>query len=152
MCCHMPAQGPAQTCQLYGGNLSSTTCLHILSIVYMNTLEYHHLKTSDVYLQTDSGVKYKLKFITAQVRGISVRYINYWYAQSLNLNHIKHVWHQLKLNLTPHGVGERGVRKLLELVDVERNKLNANVCKRHINSMPAKVETLIKTNGRYRKY
>jgi hypothetical protein len=31
---------------------------------------------------------------------------------SLDLNHIKHVWHQLKLNLPPHEVGERGVRKI----------------------------------------
>ncbi len=40
-------------------------------------------------------------------------------------------------------------------VDVDvlmTHDLNANVCKRHINSMPAKVETLIKANGRYRKY
>ena len=152
MCCHMPAQGPAQTCQLYGGNLSSTTCLHILSITYINTLEYHHLKSSDIYIQSDSGVKYKLKFITAQLRGISVRYTNYWYAQSLNLNHIKHVWHQLKLNLPLHEVRIRGVKTLQQFMDVERNKHNANACKRYINSMPAKVETLIKAKGRYRKY
>ena len=152
MCCHISAQGPAQECQLYAGNINSTTCLHILSIICINTLEYHHLKSSDVYIQSDSGVKYTLKFITAQLRGISVRYTNYWYAQSLNLTHLTPVWDQLKLNLTPHGVGERGVGKLLQLVDVERNKLNANVCKRHINSMPAKVEALIKAKGRYRKY
>ena len=78
----------------------------------MNTLEYHYLKTFDVYLRSDSGVKYKLKVIAVQVRGISVRHISYWYAQSLDLNHIKHLWHQLKLNLTPQEVGERGVRKL----------------------------------------
>src|SRR6478735_3221540 len=32
MCCHMPAQGPAYTCQLYGGNINSTTCLHTVAV------------------------------------------------------------------------------------------------------------------------
>ncbi|KAG1059773.1 hypothetical protein G6F41_013267 [Rhizopus arrhizus] len=65
-----------------------------------------------------------------------VQYINDWSPNSPDLNPIEHVWHLLKLRLSLYERKARNIDELWERVDFEWNKLDKDVCRSYIDSMP----------------
>ncbi|KAG1370610.1 hypothetical protein G6F61_011890 [Rhizopus arrhizus] len=68
-----------------------------------------------------------------------VQYINDWSPNSPDLNPIEHVWHLLKLRLSLYERKARNIYELWERVDVEWNKLDKDVCRSYIDSMPDRI-------------
>ncbi|KAG1270902.1 hypothetical protein G6F66_013705 [Rhizopus arrhizus] len=72
-----------------------------------------------------------------------VQYINDWSPNSPDLNPIEHVWHLLKLRLSLYERKARNIDELWERVDFEWNKLDKDVCRSYIDSMPDRIAAVV---------
>ena len=74
-----------------------------------------------------------------------------WPAQSPDLNPIEHLWNHLKRKLAEYEVTPpRNFGR--ERVQEEWGKIKPEVCPGLIESMPRRVEAIIKAKGGYTKY
>ena len=75
-----------------------------------------------------------------------------WLAQSPDLNPIEHLWHHLKRKLAEYEVPPQGILEPWERVQEEWGKIKPEVCQGLIESIPRRVEAIIKAKGGYTKY
>ena len=73
-------------------------------------------------------------------------------AQSPDLNPIEHLWEHLKRQLNRHPDSPQGVWELWERVEVEWGEIKAEECQKLIESMPRRIEAVIKAKGGHTKY
>ncbi|EIE90457.1 hypothetical protein RO3G_15168 [Rhizopus delemar RA 99-880] len=146
------SEGPGYACQVYDGTMDSLVYQHILGTTYMETLKYYGMNKRTIYLQQDNDPKHKSKSTMSWLQQNMVRYINDWPPNSPDLNPIEHVWHLLKLRLSLYERKARNIDELWERVDVEWNKLDKDVCRSYIDSMPDRIAAVIKSKGRFTRY
>ena len=75
-----------------------------------------------------------------------------WPAQSPNLNPIECLWEHLKRQLRKYLESPNGAWKLWEGTKKEWEKIISEVCQNLIESMPRRVEAVIKAKGGHTKY
>ena len=75
-----------------------------------------------------------------------------WPAQSPDLNPIEHLWEHLKRQLRKYSEPPKGVWELWERTKEEWEKITPEVCQNLIESMPRRVEAVIKAKGGHTKY
>ena len=75
-----------------------------------------------------------------------------WPAQSPDLNPIEHLWTYLKEELKKYPAPPREVHELWDRLVVEWNKIPAEICQRLIESMPRRIEAVIRAKGGHTKY
>ena len=75
-----------------------------------------------------------------------------WFAQSADLNSIKHIWFYLKRRLAEYEVPSKGILELWSRVEIEWEKIGAKTCQELIESMPRRIKAVIKAKGGYTKY
>ena len=65
---------------------------------------------------------------------------------------IKHLWMHLKRKLAEYDTEPSGMVELWERVEVEWNKIPRQVCVHLIESMPRRIDGVLKAKGGYTKY
>ena len=75
-----------------------------------------------------------------------------WPAQSPDINPIEHIWHHLKRKLAGYEIPPKGILELWDKVEEEWNKIPSEVCQNLIESMPRRIEAVLKAKGGYTKY
>jgi hypothetical protein len=70
-----------------------------------------------------------------------------WSAQSPDLNPIEHLWEHLKHKLTGYERAPKGVLELWDRVQVEWEKIDVAVCQNLFESMPRRIEAVLKAKG-----
>ena len=76
-----------------------------------------------------------------------------WPPQSPNLNPIEHIWSYLKNQIKDNYESiPKGVWELWERAAEEWEKIEPEVCQRLIESMPRRLEAVIKAKGGHTKY
>ena len=75
-----------------------------------------------------------------------------WPAQSPDLNPIEHAWSYLKKKLGEYKIPPNGMEQLWERVEKEWNEIPAEVCQGLIESMPRRIDEVVKAKGGYTKY
>ncbi|KAG2211794.1 hypothetical protein INT46_007978 [Mucor plumbeus] len=70
-----------------------------------------------------------------------------WPAQSPDLHPIENVWYQLKRRLDNYMTKSRTKEELANRISVEWDKITQKECLRYIDSMPSRIEAVIKSNG-----
>ncbi len=75
-----------------------------------------------------------------------------WPAQSPDLNPIEHLWDHLKRRLGEYETAPNGILELWERIEKEWEAIPASECQKLIESMPRRVEQVIKAKGGYTKY
>src|SRR3979490_2058939 len=75
-----------------------------------------------------------------------------WAPQSPDLNPIEHLWHHIKLQLCKYEAPATGVWQVWESVAEVWNAIEPEVCQKLIESMPRRVEAVIKAKGGNTKY
>ena len=75
-----------------------------------------------------------------------------WPAQSPDLNPIEHLWQQLKAKLQHYDTPPKGVHELWDRVAEEWVNIPPETCQRLIESMPRRIQAVLKAKGGHTKY
>ena len=75
-----------------------------------------------------------------------------WPPQSPDLNPIEHLWQTLKYQLRMYSKPPESVAELWERVQDEWNKIPVETVQNLIDSMPKRINAVLKARGGYTKY
>ena len=144
--------GPGYACQIYDDNMTSIDYTHILETTLKDSFEYYDLDPTKIYFQHDGDPKHRSKHTTEYLKSKNINYTDDLPAQSPDLNPIEHFWHHLKIKLSAYPTRAKGVHELWERIGIEWNKFTEADCKVYIDSMPAKIQVVIKAKGGHTRY
>ena len=75
-----------------------------------------------------------------------------WPAQFPDLNPIEHLWEYLTQHLCQYKTLPKGAHKLWDRVSEEWNAILPDVCQNLIESMPRRIEVVLKAKGSHTRY
>lgn len=123
----------------------------ILDEPLTDSISYWNLWKKNFIFQQDNDPKHTSKLAQKWFSKRNMTVMK-WPSQSPDLNPIEHLWHHLKLKLSLYEKQAAGVDELWERVDQEWNSFTAEECKRYVESMPARVQAVLKAKGGHTRY
>jgi transposase len=133
------------------GRMDGDLYLQILKDDLLNTLQYYGLNPSNIIFQQDNDHKHTCRLVRGWLEEQDFTTM-VWPAQSPDLNPIEHLWGYLKRRLAGYEYPPNGVHELWERVQVEWEKITAEECQTLIESMPRRVQAVLRAKGGYTKY
>jgi len=106
---------------------------------------------SQLIFQQDNDPKHKSRLAMSWFEEAGVKLLD-WPAQSPDLNPIEHLWAHLKNLLRSQTDAPRGVLELWARVQDAWKTITAETCQKLIESMPRRVEAVIRSRGGTTKY
>ena len=125
-------------------------CKAILDDGVVESFEKLDMQEGQRYFQQNNDPKHTSKLATTWFSDNNI-IVNYWPAQSPDLNPIEHLWYHIKCKLQEYDIPPKGVHELWERVAEEWNEIPSEVCQRLIESMPRRIAAVIKAKGGYIK-
>jgi transposase len=146
----MTTQGPGYLCKI-DGRMDAELYTSILQDELLDTVEFYRLDREEVIFQQDNHPKHTSKKASNWFRDNN-RSVLKWPAQSPDLNPIEHLWSHLKRQLNTYETPPAGMHELWERVQDEWEKIPKETCLNLIESMPRRVQAVIKAKGGNTKY
>ena len=146
----MTPQGVGYMCKI-DGRMDAELYTSILQDEFLETVEFYGLDRENLILQQDNDPKHTSRLASKWFKDNNINVLK-WPAQSPDLNPIEHLWHHLKWQLNAYEVPPAGIHELWERVQVEWDKIPKEVCRNLIESMPRRIEAVIKAKGAQTKY
>lgn len=117
----------------------------------MSTIEYYDLEEDKIIFMHDNDPKHKAKSVTEWIESRKFECMD-WPPQSPDLNPLENLWSGLKRRLNAYSAPPKGLNELWERVTEVWNSIDAETCKKLIESMPNRMKEVIKAKGRWTKY
>ena len=133
------------------GRMDGELYRSILEDELQESIRYHQLSNDDIIFQQDNDPKHTSKKAKDWFEEHNMNVLK-WPAQSLDLNPIEHLWDHLKSRLGEYDTAPSGILELWERIEKEWEAIPASECQKLIESMPRRVEQVLKAKGGYTKY
>ena len=133
------------------GTMDAKQYCEILDVGVVESFEVLEIEEDKRIFQQDNDPKHRSKLATQWFEDNNINVLS-WPAQSPDLNPIEHLWTYLKDQMKKYPTPPKGVHELWDRLVVEWNKIPAERCQRLIESMPRRLEAVIKAKGGHTKY
>ena len=142
--------GPGYLCKI-DGLMDQYLYKSILEDELVKTIEYYDMEADKVVFQHDNDSKHRAKSVQDWLASQPFAVLE-WSPQSPNLNLIEHLWAYLKLQLNNYDSPPKGMLDLWDGVQAKLNEIDQQTCMSLIESMPKRVEAVLKARGKWTKY
>jgi transposase len=146
----MTAQGVGKMCEVEG-TMDAPLYTKILDNNILQSTRALGIRNRDFLFQQDNDPKHASGMAGGWFKDHKVKVME-WPPQSPDLNPIEHLWIHLKRKLNGYETYPRGMQELLSRIEREWDRVPAEVCKNLVNSMPRRLEAVIKAKGGSTKY
>ena len=123
----------------------------ILEGELLQSMEDSGIPADEVIFQQDNDTKHTSKRAKIWFEERDIKLLD-WPAQSPDLNPIEHTWGYLKKCLSGYKRASTGVYQLWDRVVVEWGNISVEECQKWIESMPRRIQAVIKAKGGHTKY
>jgi transposase len=144
------AQGTGYLCQIEG-TMNKDVYQSILTTHLENSLSWYKINKKKIIFQQDNDPKHTAKSVQQWLEDQPFSVLS-WPAQSPDLNPIEHMWALLKRRLGEFETAPSGLVELWERVQDVWNKISPKDCLNVIDSMPDRIEAVLKARGRWTAY
>lgn len=147
----MTYKGLGYGCQIEDGTMKAADYIHILDTTLKESLEHYGYMSDDFIFQHDNDSKHAARVTQAYLGDQGIEVLP-WPSQSPDLNPIEHIWDHLKVQI---GLRERrptSIHDLWEYVQEEWEKIPLEHIQRLYESMPSRVQAVIKAKGGQTRY
>ncbi len=146
----MTAAGIGYLCKIDGGLDAALYC-QILEEDFFGTLEYYNLNLNDVIFQQDNDPKHTARITKKWLEDNNVVVLE-WPPQSPDLNPIEHIWGEVERRLRKADIFIKNKDILWEQLQQTWNNIEVNVCTKLIETMPRRINDVLKQKGGYTKW
>lgn len=133
------------------GRMDADQYVDILKNHMLPSLEESGISEEEVIFQQDNDPKHTSKKAKKWMEDNNITLLD-WPAQSPDISPIEHQWVHLKRELAKYEVAPKGVWEIWERVVEVWNNIPPEVCQNLIESMPRRLEAVIKAKGGHTKY
>ena len=133
------------------GNMDAVQYCEILEEGVEESIESLEMAKDKWYFQQDNDPKHTSKKADQWFSDNNIIPMK-WPAQSPDLNPIEHLWQHLKAKLQQYDIPPKGVHELWDRVAKEWTEIPPETCQKLIESMPRKIQAVLKAKGGHTKY
>jgi len=133
------------------GRMDADQYVAILEDHLVPSIEESGIFEEEAIFQQDNDPKHTSKKAKKWMEDHNISLLD-WPPQSPDLNPIEHLWKHIKSELTKYPTQPKGVWEIWERVAEVWDKIRPEVCQNLIESMPRRVQAVIKAKGGHTKY
>lgn len=146
----MVAEGIGFLCRIQG-NMDAALYQEILQDEFLETLKWYGLKKEEIQFQRDNDPKHTAKSTEKWLKKNKIKVLE-WPPQSPDLNPMEHIWSELDRRIRNRSKLPTNQEELWKAMEEEWDQIEADFCRKLVDTMPARVNAVLKARGGYTKW